>query len=311
MAKDSGRTNDNWPTSLRGGAAYGRRSSDAEGTYDVAHKTTLRRPGVYTPTRTTSTRASRPTHGHQRATSMCRRIRTRLVAAADSRRPPSAATFCGEKVCVSTSHVRTAGAHGACVLSWATPRVARSRWRSRQDDVRGFRQELTRACETEGCLSAGRPAGCAAGARRDLTCRSWPASSSMTRTRSRSRVEAFQAPPGYVGDGYLHDGTRQGKMRVRFTPTLKAGTTRCGCCSPPASNRSRSTLFLLSSKFGEKGVRVDQRGKGNVRWARSRFRRQQRDGWRWRNRRQRRATRSRTRWQVFVPAEVMGEEDSP
>lgn len=65
----------------------------------------------------------------------------------------------------------------------------------------------------------------------------------------------------FVGEGYLHDGAEnRGKMRVRFTPKLTTeGKYEVRLYYAPASNRAGNALVVVSSKEGEKQIRVDQR----------------------------------------------------
>lgn len=67
----------------------------------------------------------------------------------------------------------------------------------------------------------------------------------------------------FVGDGYLHDDNAdKGKLRARFTPKLpRAGRYEVRLFFPASSNRARNTLVVVSSKDGEKSLRVDQRAK--------------------------------------------------
>ncbi len=68
------------------------------------------------------------------------------------------------------------------------------------------------------------------------------------------------AMPPFVGRGYLHDGNEnQGKMRVRFTPKLKAGRYEVRLWYAPATNRATNATVVVRSRAGEKTIRVDQR----------------------------------------------------
>jgi hypothetical protein len=73
---------------------------------------------------------------------------------------------------------------------------------------------------------------------------------------------------GYVGDGYLHDGSAgRGQRRVRFTPKLPAaGRYDVRLFYPAFSNRATNVLVVVHSRDGDKMIRVNQQtghgGKG-------------------------------------------------